>query len=174
MSSASTLSDRRGVWAFVLGVIAVTGGVLLHAPMFWMGRNNHFILYRMPIGWDMILGMVGDRRRTCDCRLWPASKEHRRTARRIAGHRRFPTRGCAADGAHWGLMAVLVIALIIDIMKPATLGFTLPGMMSEYHVDKATVSAFPFSALTGTVVGSIIWGWLADIYGRKATILFRR
>ena len=33
------------------------------------------------------------------------------------------------------------------------------------------VAAFPFSALAGTVVGSIIWGVLADIYGRKATIL---
>ena len=56
-------------------------------------------------------------------------------------------------------------------MKPASLGFTLPGMMSEYRVTKATVSSFPFSALVGTVVGSIIWGVLADIYGRKATIL---
>ena len=36
---------------------------------------------------------------------------------------------------------------------------------------KATVSSFPFSALTGTVVGSVVWGVLADIYGRKATIL---
>ena len=68
-------------------------------------------------------------------------------------------------------MSVLVIALIIDIMKPATLGFTLPGMMTEYHVTKAAVSSFPFSALTGTVIGSVIWGVLADIYGRKATIL---
>jgi putative MFS transporter len=33
------------------------------------------------------------------------------------------------------------------------------------------VSSFPFSALSGTVIGSVIWGWLADIYGRKATIL---
>ena len=38
-------------------------------------------------------------------------------------------------------------------------------------MTKATVSSFPFSALTGTVLGSIIWGVLADIYGRKATIL---
>src|SRR3954451_17883243 len=68
-------------------------------------------------------------------------------------------------------MSVLVIALIIDIMKPATLGFTLPGMMTEYHVTKATVSSFPFSALAGTVIGSLIWGFLADIYGRKASIL---
>ena len=31
--------------------------------------------------------------------------------------------------------------------------------------------SLPFSALTGTVVGSIVWGVIADIYGRKATIL---
>jgi putative MFS transporter len=68
-------------------------------------------------------------------------------------------------------MAVLVLALVIDIMKPASLGFTLPGMMSEYGVDKATVSLLPFSALVGTVFGSIVWGIIADIYGRKASIL---
>ena len=58
MISTSTLSDRRGLWAFALGVILVTGGVLMHAPMFLMGRHNHFVLYGMPIGWDMIAGMV--------------------------------------------------------------------------------------------------------------------
>ena len=58
MISTSTLSDRRGLWAFALGVILVTGGVLMHAPMFLMGRHNHFILSGMPIGWDMIAGMV--------------------------------------------------------------------------------------------------------------------
>ena len=68
-------------------------------------------------------------------------------------------------------MAVLVIALIIDIMKPASLGFTIPGMVSEYGVPKATASLVPFFALTGTVVGSIVWGVIADIYGRKASIL---
>ena len=69
------------------------------------------------------------------------------------------------------LMEILVIALAIDIMKPATLGFVLPGMMTEYHVTRATVSSFPFSALVGTVIGSVIWGIIADIYGRKASIL---
>ena len=48
MISTSTLSDRRGLWAFALGVVAVTVGVLLHAPMFLMGRHNHFILAGMP------------------------------------------------------------------------------------------------------------------------------
>ena len=42
MISSSVLSDRRGLWAFILGVILVTGGVLLHLPMFLMGRMTHF------------------------------------------------------------------------------------------------------------------------------------
>ncbi len=33
------------------------------------------------------------------------------------------------------------------------------------------MALLPFSALTGTVVGSFVWGALADIYGRRAAIL---
>jgi putative MFS transporter len=44
-------------------------------------------------------------------------------------------------------------------------------MSSEYAAPKSTVSLVPFFALIGTVVGSIVWGALADIYGRKASIL---
>lgn len=171
MRSTSTLSDRRGLWAFLLGVILVTGGVLLHAPMFLMGRHNHFILAGMPIGWDMVAGMAAI---VGGCSIAAYGLLPKNIAGQLAASQDIvvsPPEDAPLGPAHWGLMAVLVIALVIDIMKPATLGFTLPGMMSEYHVTKATVSSFPFSALTGTVVGSIIWGWLADIYGRKATIL---
>jgi len=155
----------------VLGVIAVTGGVLLHAPMFLMGRHNHFILNGMPIGWDMILGMVAI---VGGVGIAAYGLLPRDIAGQLAASEDIvvtPPEDAPLSRAHWALMSVLVIALIIDIMKPATLGFTLPGMMSEYGVTKAVVSSFPFSALAGTVIGSFIWGVLADIYGRKATIL---
>jgi putative MFS transporter len=171
MISTSTLSDRRGLWAFVLGVIAVTGGVLMHAPMFLMGRHNHFILAGMPIGWDMVLGMVAI---VGGVAIAAYGLLPRDIAGQLAASQEIvvtPPEDAPLSRAHWALMSVLVIALIIDIMKPATLGFTLPGMMSEYQVTKAVVSSFPFSALAGTVIGSFIWGVLADIYGRKATIL---
>jgi putative MFS transporter len=171
MVNSSTLSDRRGIWAFVLGVVMVTGGVLMHAPMFLMGRHNHFILVGMPIGWDMILGMAAI---VGGCGIAAYGLLPRNIGHQLAASQDIvvtPPEDAPLSWPHWGLMAVLVIALIIDIMKPATLGFTLPGMMSEYQVTKATVSSFPFSALVGTVIGSIIWGVLADIYGRKATIL---
>jgi MFS transporter, putative metabolite:H+ symporter len=171
MVSTTTLSDRRGVGAFVVGVILVTGGVLMHAPMFLMGRHNHFILAGMPIGWDMVAGMAAI---VGGCGVAAYGLLPRNIAVQLAAQQEIVVSApedAPLSGAHWGLMSVLVIALIIDIMKPATLGFTLPGMMTEYHVTKATVSSFPFSALAGTVIGSIIWGALADIYGRNATIL---
>jgi putative MFS transporter len=73
--------------------------------------------------------------------------------------------------AHWRLMIVLTIALVIDVMKPASLGFVVPGMRDEYAVSAATVAWLPFAALCGTVLGSVLWGWLADLYGRRASIL---
>ena len=167
----SSFSDRRGPWAFALGVIFVTAGVLLHLPMFLMARHNHFVLAGMPIGWDMILGMIGI---VSGCGIAAYGLLPRNIAGQLAAQHDIvvsPPEDAPLGRAHWVLMSVLVIALVIDIMKPATLGFTLPGMMSEYQVTKATASTFPFSALTGTVIGSVIWGVLADIYGRKATML---
>src|SRR5438270_1907811 len=171
MISTSTLSDRRGVWAFALGVVGVTAGVLLHMPMFLMGRTTHFRLSGTPMGGEMYVGMatiilgVG----IAAYGLLP-----RNISRQLAASQDIvvtPPEDAPLSRAHWTLMSVLVIALIIDVMKPASLGFTIPGMVKEYGVPKSTASLVPFFALTGTVVGSIVWGIIADIYGRKASIL---
>jgi putative MFS transporter len=171
MIGTSTLSDRRGPWAIALGVVAVTAGVLLHIPMFMMGRTMGFRLYGMPIGPDMVFGMaliVGGVA-IAAYGLLPRNLSNQLSASQeivVSAPEDAPL-----TRAHWGLMFVLVIALIIDIMKPASLGFTIPGMISEYHQTKAIVSLVPLAALTGTVLGSVIWGIIADIYGRKASIL---
>jgi len=170
MTRSSTLSDRRGLWAFVLGVVLVTSGVLLHLPMFLMGRMTHFRLYGMPMGNEMIVGMgaiiLGIA--IAAYGLLPRNLSSQLAASQVIVS---PPEDAPLSRAHWILMCVLVIALIIDIMKPASLGFTIPGMVSEYQVPKATASLVPFFALTGTVIGSVVWGIIADIYGRKASIL---
>jgi putative MFS transporter len=171
MKSSSTLSDRRGLWAFVVGVIAVTIGVLMHLPMFLMGRMTHYHLYGMPMGNDMIAGMVAI---IAGVAIAAYGLLPRDIPKQLAASHDIvvsPPEDAPLSRAHWTLMAVLVIALVIDIMKPASLGFTIPGMVSEYGVPKATASLVPFFALTGTVVGSIVWGIIADVYGRKASIL---
>ncbi|MBL8961489.1 MAG: MFS transporter [Gemmatimonadetes bacterium] len=75
------------------------------------------------------------------------------------------------SGTHWGLLTVLGVALIIDVMKPATLGFVMPGMREEYGYSTAQVAMLPTVALTGTTIGSLVWGILADRVGRRAAIL---
>ncbi len=167
----SILSERQAIWAFGLGCLAVTAGVILHLPMFVMGRATHYRLAGMPMGVDMLIGMfliVGGVL-VAAYGLLPRNLAAQRAA---AAHITVAAPEDAPLGPdHWKLMVVLVVALIIDVMKPASLGFTVPGMVSEYEVPRSTVSLVPFFALLGTVAGSIVWGVIADVYGRKASIL---
>ncbi len=149
----------------------VTIGVLLHLPMFWMGRASGFQMAGMAMDPGMLFGMalIVAGIAVSAYGLLPVSiGQQIRTASRIAVH---APEDAPLSLAHWMLMAVLVVALIIDVMKPAALGFVMPGMTVEYGVPKKTAALVPFFALVGTVSGSILWGIFADIYGRKASIL---
>ena len=167
-SAIFRLSERRNARAFWLGSVVVSIGVALHVPMFWMARSHGFILSGMAMGPGMLLGML-----LIVLGIFGAG--HGLLPVRRSGvhpHRSFaPPEDAALTPEHWKLMAVLVVALIIDIMKPASLGFVTPGMRAEYGVGGDTVALLPLSALFGTAVGSFVWGALADLYGRRASIL---
>lgn len=167
--TGSVFEQRRNALVFWAGCALVTAGVLAHLPMFMMGRATHFVLVGMPMGYGMLAGMaaivagVG----AAAYGLLPAAPRKASVVLDVHG---------SLDNArlgpeHWRVAALLTIALVIDIMKPASLGFVTPGMKSEYHVGAQTVAWLPFAALAGTVVGSVVWGVLADIYGRRASIV---
>ncbi|MFJ9012765.1 MFS transporter [Streptomyces canus] len=82
-----------------------------------------------------------------------------------------PAAGAATAASRRRLIAILSFALLVDQMKPATLAFISPGLRAEYGLSAAEVSWLPTVALTGTVLGSLIWGRAADRIGRRATIL---
>jgi putative MFS transporter len=163
-----SFSERRNVVAFWLGSAIVTIGVGLHLPMFWMGRTAGFALAGMPMDsamlWGMALIVLGIL--AAGYGLLPKTAINGNVHDVVA-----PPEDAPLSAAHWKLMGVLVVALIIDVMKPASLGFVTPGMRIEYGVDSATVALLPLSALIGTASGSFIWGALADFYGRRASIL---
>jgi putative MFS transporter len=168
LTIAKVFGDRRHAWAFWLGCLVVTVGVALHLPMYWMGRDMGFRLVGMPMDAGMMGGMalilVGVALAAFG--LLPAQKGGDTPLEVLA-----PPEDAPLTAAHWGMCALLAVALIVDIMKPASLGFVTPGMREEYGLSGALVSVLPFAALSGTVVGSFVWGWLADIYGRRASIL---
>ncbi|MDE1915291.1 MAG: MFS transporter [Sphingomonadales bacterium] len=170
-SFKSTLSDRQAIGAFAAGCVAVTLGVLAHLPMFAMARSMHYRLAGMAMDNTMLVGMglivLGTFVAAYGLLPRNVSAQRAQAAQIVVAAPEDAHLGLA----HWGLMAVLTVALVIDVMKPASLGFTVPGMISEYGVPKKTVSLVPFFALAGTVTGSVLWGWIADVYGRKASIL---
>jgi MFS transporter, putative metabolite:H+ symporter len=166
-SAFPALGESRHRIAFVLGCVAVTAGVLLHLPMYWMGRDDGFRLVDMPMDAGMLWGMVAILLGSC-LAAWGLLPAGRWKATRVdvaaPDHPRLAR-------AHYVLMVVLTTALVIDVMKPASLGFVLPGLRSEYGLDTLAVAWLPFAALCGTVLGSIVWGVLADVFGRRSSIL---
>jgi putative MFS transporter len=155
---------------FWAGCAAISAGVLLHLPMLAMAHTMGNHLSGMPMDGWMYLGMaligIGV----------PASIIGALPSRRPAHDASAGTSFEAPDDtpltrSHAAVLVVLTLGLIIDTMKPATLGFVLPGMRGEYGIAKSTGALLPFVALTGTTVGSFLWGWLADIYGRRVSIL---
>ena len=154
---------------FWLACAMIAAGVLLHVPMLAEAHRMGNRLAGMPSGWGMLLGMaliVAGIPLACVGAL-----AGRRT--RIADDLvRFEARAdTPIGGAQAVILLVLVLGLVIDVMKPATLGFVLPGIAAEYHIPRSTAALLPLVALIGTTVGSLGWGWLADAYGRRSSIL---
>ena len=130
-SAKGVLADRRGLWAFWFGCLAVTTGVLLHLPMFWMARDMGFRLAGMPMGPGMLAGMgliVGGIALS-GWGLLP--RRDPEAAARAAAVHVTPPEDAPLTWAHGRLMLILVVALVIDVMKPASLGFVVPGMRAR-------------------------------------------
>jgi putative MFS transporter len=169
--SGFMFGDRRSASAFWFGSLLVAAGVGLHLPMFLMARDMGYMLAGMPMDTGMLSGMALIVLGTGVAGYGLLPRGHLSLHRDGPLATIAPPEDAPLTSAHWRLMIVLAVALVIDIMKPASLGFVTPGMRVEYGLDRATVALLPFSALAGTVVGSFVWGVLADLYGRRASIL---
>ena len=156
--------------AFWSGTLAIAAGVCAHLPMFFAAREMHYRMAGMPIDAAMVAGMAL-------ILAGLAASVYGVVPRRSApggGGRTLSLH--VADNApltraHARLLAVLIVALVVDIMKPATLAFVVPGMSEEYAISRETATLLAFSALIGTAAGSLVWGLIADAIGRRSAIL---
>jgi putative MFS transporter len=168
--------DRRAFW---FGTGAIIAGVVLHLPMFIGAADMEYRLVGMPVDPGMLAGMgliVGGLA-VCAYGLVPA-RSARRPDDAVANLRVQTLDEAPLRQAHVLLLLVMAAAVTIDVMKPTTLAFVVPGMAEEYglksplHPDgDVPVAIFPLCALVGMVVGSFVWGWLGDRIGRRASIL---
>lgn len=160
--------------AFWTGCAAITLGVLAHLPMFVHASHMGYQMAGMEMDATMLTGMglIPFGLLLAAWGMLPRLP----AAWNGSGTAGAPLLFHVADGAalnreHWKLVLVLVIALTVDVQKPATLGFVMPGLIGEYGIGKGTAGLLALVALTGTTVGSVLWGRIADRYGRRAAIL---
>jgi putative MFS transporter len=148
--------------------------VLAHLPMLAMAAPMHYRLAGMPMDNLMLLGMalVPLGVLLAGYGLMPRLAQMRRTLHADASPLPFHVADhVPLNREHWKLVGVLTLALAVDVMKPATIGFVMPGLSAEYGISAATGGLLALSALIGTTVGSVVWGRLGDLFGRRATIL---
>jgi len=157
---------RRALW---LGFALVLTGVALHVPGFVAARDMGFAMTGMSMGVPMTVGMalIVAGVSVSLWSLWPP-----RALAGGAGTERYAALDTATlSRSHWSLFAVLTVALVVDVMKPASLGFVVPGLAREYGMSTTAAATLPLVAIAGTVIGSLVWGYLADQLGRRATML---
>ena len=165
--------------AFWLGVVAVIAGTLMQLPMYFMAEDMGYKLRGMSFDATMIGGMVlilagivltvyG---------LFPRFSEVTQGA--VSRIKVTALDDARITSAHVGLILVMAAAITIDVMKPTTLAFVAPGAAAEYGLRSPLnptssglpIALYPLAGISGTVVGSFLWGWLADRMGRRSSIL---
>jgi putative MFS transporter len=168
----------RNPVAFWFGTTAVTLGVILHLPMFFRAEDMGYRLDGMRMDGLMWVGMVlllaGFAAAAYG--LTPrdtGSGRARATAIRVKALDDAPIRK-----SHVALLLAMAAAVTIDISKPTTLAFVVPGFSQEYGLKSALnpdaavpAALLPLAGISGTVIGSFIWGSLGDRIGRRASIL---
>jgi MFS transporter, putative metabolite:H+ symporter len=160
----------RHALAFWFGIIYILAGVSCHLPDYLSHREQHFHLSGLPMSNMMLFGMfliVAGIASTA-YGLFPVRDD---ASDASANYELKSMDNARLSAAHWMLVAVMGVALVVDVMKPATLGFVLPGMRKEYGISVKESALLPLIALIGTTLGSIVWGILADRLGRRGSIL---
>lgn len=157
--------------AFWLGTQFIVAGVCFHLPDFIAAKKVHFCMQCMPMSTLMLCGMglILTGIPLAAYGLFPVRTDEKKNL--TAEYQLHTLDNARLSWAHWRLLIVLAVALVVDVMKPATLGFVMPGMMHEYGITKSTVSLLSLFALIGTTIGSILWGIMGDHLGRRSSIL---
>jgi MFS transporter, putative metabolite:H+ symporter len=178
-----SLNTFRNAYLFWGGTIAAAIGTILHLPMYLSARGVHYEVSKMQmmpgmqgdmIAMDVGMGLIVAGLIAAVVGIIP----RRRPDAGLLASRQVVSGETRVTRAVVILMVVLAVAVIIDATHPLDLAFVAPGMSEEYGLKSAVnpggglpVSLLPLSGITGTVIGSVVWGWFGDRIGRRASIV---
>jgi putative MFS transporter len=145
--------------------------------MFFNARSTHYRLAGMPLSGAMLseMAMTVAGIAVTAWGLYPRRPPDRELSRISIA----PLDDARLRPGHVMLVLVLAIAITIDGMKPVAFAFLAPGAAAEYGlrsplhpaVQALSIGLYPLAGITGTTIGSLVWGSLGDRIGRRASIL---
>ncbi|SFV31038.1 MFS transporter [Thermoflavifilum thermophilum] len=169
-----TLSRKTIFW---VGCILVSAGMAMQLPMYFHARNMGYRLVGMPMDSFMIMGMIG---MVIGLVLTIMGLIPEKSAI-SADYNTLQVRALDDVPIRWphiALLFVMALAMTLDVMKPTILSFVVPGAAIEYGLKspinphaRIPVALLPLCGISGTIMGSFIWGWMSDRMGRRASIL---
>lgn len=161
--------------AFWSGVVLCAIGVGLHLPMYVESADMGFRMSGMAPDASMIGGMaaiIGGLLLALVGLVPTGSAAIRDRAQTISVR---ALDDVPISAQHVALLVVMALAVTIDVMKSTTLAFVAPGVAKEYGLNAPhalPVTLLPLCGIAGTAAGSVLWGWLGDRIGRRASIMF--
>ena len=72
---------------------------------------------------------------------------------------------------HIKLILLLFCVLISDGFDLQAIGFTAPGLVKLWHIDRSALGPIFTASLVGMLIGAPLFGWVGDRYGRRFAIL---
>jgi AAHS family 4-hydroxybenzoate transporter-like MFS transporter len=70
------------------------------------------------------------------------------------------------------VLVLCFLVMMADNYDNTATAFSMPRLIREWHIEKITVGWIFTAGLFGLMVGSIIYGWLGDRFGRKRALIW--
>ncbi|PJJ74770.1 putative MFS transporter [Thermoflavifilum aggregans] len=169
-----TLSRKTIFW---IGCIMVSAGMAMQLPMYFHARNMGYRLVGMHMDSFMIMGMIWMVIGLILTIFGLIPEKSTMTP----DYNTLQVRALDDVPIRWphiALLFVMALAMTLDVMKPTILSFVVPGAAIEYGLKSPVnphaqipVALLPLCGISGTIMGSFIWGSMSDRIGRRASIL---
>lgn len=69
------------------------------------------------------------------------------------------------------VLVLCFLVMVADNYDNTAISFVMPRLIRDWHLDKLTATFIIVAGLFGLMVGSILFGWLGDVVGRKTMII---